>query len=364
MRDMELRRMLRRDEAVVFRLRELYRRYGYAHYRMSKFEAYDFYLRNKDFLISEAVLTFTDTDGKLMALKPDVTLSIIRGARDAAGALQKVFYNENVYRAAPGAHGFREIMQAGLECIGDLDLCAMGEVALLAARSLAVISGDYLLDLSHLGFAAGLLAAGGAGPEDRRALLARMGEKNVPALEEGCAALGLDPGVTADLCRLTALYGPPDRVLPALEGMVRNPEMAAALEELRGVCGLMEDCRDRVRLDFSVVNDMRYYNGLVFRGYLPGVPSGVLAGGRYDNLPRRMGKRAGAIGFAVYLDLLERFLPEPPGEDGDVLLLYGPGTPAAAVARAAEALRREGRTVRVERAAPEGLTFREIREVR
>ena len=65
------------QEKVIFTLRKLYRENGYTQYRMSKFEEYDLYARNKDFLISDSVITFTDTNGKLMALKPDVTLNHI-----------------------------------------------------------------------------------------------------------------------------------------------------------------------------------------------------------------------------------------------------------------------------------------------
>ena len=37
------------NERVIFSLRELYRNAGYLQYKMSKFEEYDFYVRNKDF---------------------------------------------------------------------------------------------------------------------------------------------------------------------------------------------------------------------------------------------------------------------------------------------------------------------------
>ena len=60
--------VLKNDEKCVLEMRELYQRYGYAQYKMSKFEEYDLYVRNKDFLVSDNVITFTDTDGKLMAL--------------------------------------------------------------------------------------------------------------------------------------------------------------------------------------------------------------------------------------------------------------------------------------------------------
>ena len=151
--------------------------------------------------------------------------------------------------------------------------------------------------------------------------------------------------------------------LEALREMVRNETMAQALEELESVCALVGDASSHLRLDFSVVNDMSYYNGLIFRGYLPGLPSGILAGGRYDNLLKKMGKSAGAIGFAVYLDLLEHMDSREESYDADVLLLYGPDTAPNKVARAAEENRRAGFSVRTERQVPPGLKFRWVREV-
>ena len=97
------------EERIMFSLRELYEAYGYSRYKMLKFEEYDFYSRNKDFLVSENVLTFTDLNGKLMALKPDVTLSIVRGSPDRTDSVRKVFYNENVYRTAGSTRSFREV---------------------------------------------------------------------------------------------------------------------------------------------------------------------------------------------------------------------------------------------------------------
>ncbi|HJJ46516.1 MAG TPA: hypothetical protein O0Y17_05505, partial [Methanocorpusculum sp.] len=61
------------EEKTILKLRTLYRRYGYLPYKMNRFEEYDLYVRNKDFLVSDSIITFTDTGGKLMALKPDVT---------------------------------------------------------------------------------------------------------------------------------------------------------------------------------------------------------------------------------------------------------------------------------------------------
>lgn len=98
-------------EQVTFRLRSLYSRHGYTRFKMNKFEEYDLYAGNKDFLISDSVITFTDGNGRLMALKPDVTLSIVKSSRDEPEGLQKLYYNETVYRPARGSGTFQELMQ-------------------------------------------------------------------------------------------------------------------------------------------------------------------------------------------------------------------------------------------------------------
>ena len=74
--------LLKREEKAIITLRSLYRKYGYMPYKMNKFEEYELYMRNKEFLVSDRIITFNDTNGKLLALKPDVTLSIIKNGED------------------------------------------------------------------------------------------------------------------------------------------------------------------------------------------------------------------------------------------------------------------------------------------
>ena len=128
--------ILKYDEKASCILRSLYKQYGYKQYKMNKFEEYELYLENKDFLISDNIITFTDTNNKLMALKPDVTLSIIKNLSKENTDLQKLFYTENVYRISDRTESFKEIMQVGLECIGNIDTYCIYEVLKLAAESL------------------------------------------------------------------------------------------------------------------------------------------------------------------------------------------------------------------------------------
>lgn len=346
-------------ESTLSRLCALYDRYGYSRFRMSKFEEYDLYVRNKSFLLSDHMITFTDTSGTLMALKPDVTLSIVKNSRESAGCLQKVYYDESVYRVAKGAHGFSEIRQIGLECLGDVDVYGMAEVLMLAAESLSALSDDFVLDVSHLGVLSAVLDEMKVGDAVRASLIACVGEKNLHGIDAICAEEGAD-GETLKL--LVSGYGAAERVLPPLAGALQSESGREALAELSATLAVLGSLGygDRVRVDFSVVNDMSYYNGVVFKGFVRGVPAGVLSGGRYDLLMKRMGKNASAVGFAVYPDLLEEWHAPRKEYDVDAVLLYDESDDPAAVLGAVRRLCAEGVSVTAQHALPEKLRYRRL----
>ncbi len=348
-------------EQAVFALRGLYRQYGYTQYKMSKFEEYDLYVRNKDFLVGDGVITFTDTDGKLMALKPDVTLSIIKNSKDDVRGMQKVYYNENVYRISRNTHTFKEIMQTGLECIGEIDVYAMAEVVLLALRSLETISRSSVLDLSHLGVLSALTEALAIPEEEKKNLISCVGEKNLHGIREICLAHGVGEEMTEKLTALVSVYGKPREVLMKLKTLsIEGAESAVA--ELEAIISALEAAgvANRLRIDFSVVNDMNYYSGIVFRGFVEGIPDGILSGGRYDKLMQKMGRHAGAIGFAVYLDMLALLDTRKKEYDADIVLLYGDDADAGDVLRAMALLSGMGKTVLAEKEIPENIRYREL----
>lgn len=306
-------KLLGRDERAAFALRALFEANGFSRFSMGRFEKYDLYAGNKDFLASDRMITFTDVDGTLMALKPDVTLSVIRRSDDGRGRVNRVYYNENVYRAPRGGGGFREIMQTGVECIGELSGEDISRTVALAAESMETVGEPYVLNISHLGFTSGLFASAGVARTDYPVAIQCVREKNAPAMEQFCRRLGIEPG---RLMRLIGIHGGLGDTLPELRDMCPaagdgSAEMSAALEQLDAIYRLLDEGgkAGAVRLDFSVVNNMAYYDGVVFQGYIRGIPDSVLSGGQYDSLARKMGKRAGAIGFAIYLNKLEYLEP-------------------------------------------------------
>ena len=316
--------VLRSDERAIYALRELYSKFGYSRYKVGRFEEYDLYARNKSFLVSENILTFTDTNGKLMALKPDVTLSIIKNISDGKNETHKLYYNENVYRTSAESHGFKEIMQTGLECVGNIDTYAQSEVVMLALKSLESISNEYILDISHMGLVEGLIDAAGLEDGARDEAMDYIKSKNVGALKNLYASTSVSEDVCAVTCRLTEMYSTLDEALEVIRINLKNDKMTHAYTELVSINEAMKayGVSEKLYFDFSVVNDRNYYDGVIFKGFINGIPTGVLSGGRYDKLLSRMGKQCGAIGFAVYLDTLERFGNEDNGYDTDILLVY------------------------------------------
>ncbi len=353
--------LLNGGDSVTQSLGKLYRKFGYSRYKMSKFEEYDTYVKNKDFLISDRVITFTDVSGKLLAMKPDVTISIIKNTDDSDGAVHKLYYKENVYRVSNGSHGFKEIMQMGLECIGAIDSYSISEVILLASKSLAAISSNYVLDISHMGFVSALLKQAGFESHEAGTVLNAIGEKNMPLLLSICKEKNLSADLTSKITGLINIYGPISGVVQKLHDISVNDETEKALNELCDVCEVIKctDAAENVRIDFSVVNDMNYYNGLVFRGYIEGIPTGVLSGGQYDKLMTKMGKKSKALGFAVYLDLLEMLDMGKNDFDADVLILYGEDISPADVYKEAQKYIDSNKSVLVLKRAPESIRCKE-----
>lgn len=327
-------------------LNQLYEGYGYRKFRMSKFEDYDLYAQNKDFLKKGHIITFTDVDGSLKALKPDITLSIMK---NNSGDSEKVYYNENVYREMGGI--FKEILQVGVESVGQIDPYAEAEVIALAAKSLKLLSEDYVLDLSDVSFVRCLLGGMGLDGRDQEKVLALIAQKNAPGIQ-ALADQGILSAPDAQaLQELMGIYAPLKEGIAQAGRLARTNESWEILRQLSATASLLEafGLNGQIRLDFSLVNSMDYYNGVIFQGFLPNIPFPALSGGRYDNLPRKMGKQVGAIGFALYMGRLEQYFSQERQYDADLLLTYGPDADLAKLAAFAEQIRAKGCTVRCER---------------
>ena len=116
---------------------------------------------------------------------------------------------------------------------------------------------------------------------------------------------------------------------------------------------------DKIQLDLSLVNDIDYYNGIIFRGYIRKLPGCVLAGGQYDKAMKILGKAGGAVGFAIYLDELTKGAQTPQLYDVDAVLLYSEEDAISDVFAAVCALQEKGMSVSAQTSDATELRYRE-----
>lgn len=189
----------------------------------------------------------------------------------------------------------------GVECLGALERADVNQVIVLAARSLAVISSDTMLALSSLDILSEALDSLGLTTQQRARAQQYMAERNAHEL----VRLSREAGATDDATsRLLALLRLPADIADALDRLRELGFSAALIDELASAVQALQDAgfAQMSCIDFSLVNDTAYYNGLVFQGFAAGVPRAVIMGGQYDNLLVKLGRNLRAVGFAVYMD--------------------------------------------------------------
>ena len=353
---------LQQDEIVTLELRGLYEQFGYRKYKMGRFEEYRLYVENKDFLGSDKVISFTDLDGRLLALKPDVTLSIIKNSKATRKNSEKLYYIENVYRESKESHTYQEIHQMGLEFIGDVDRYGVVEVLALAAQSLRSVSPDYLLEISHMNFVVEFLDKLNISENIKHKLLRLIRNKNVSGLEKTASGEELSEREREVLFAIPLLYGEIGKTIKSARALAISPEMRKSVDELEEILVLLKTAGygGNCQVDFSMVNDIDYYNGIVFRGYVKDLARLVLAGGQYDLAMKRFGKDVDAIGFALYLNEVSRINGKKGTTDVDSILLYEDDVDLKALIKEVQREQKKGLKVWVGRNLPPDVTYKEI----
>lgn len=350
------------EDRLPLKLSKLYEQFGYQKYCMSKFEEYGFYSDNRDFLSTDGIIAFNNSAGKLMALKPDITLSIVKNARTLPHTNARYYFNENVYRISEETHDCKEIKQCGIELLGDIDSHATAEIVLLALKSLEKIDLDFSLIISHIAFVSSALEDAGIFGENRRKILSFIKRKNRHDLVRWCEENSVPQSIVERLIKISSISGNLSEVLPILKELVTGEKSAAAYDELHSLSVSLGGLAlfNKLRLDLSVLNHLDYYNGILLQGYVKNSPAPVLSGGRYDSLAKKIRGDGGAFGFALYLDGLNLYYPNKGDFDCDAVILYEQSD--ANLLNIVNDMCQKGSKVRVERKMPEGIKAKKIFE--
>ena len=334
------------EENILFQFGKMYEKFGYVKLKMSKFEKYDFYINNKYFLNSSGMITFTDINGDLLALKPHTTLSIAKRWRVGPNKVSKIYYHDDVYRICRKTKLYEKITQYGVECIGDIDLYNLCEVVGLAADSLKSISNETVLNISHLGVIIALLSDFNIEEMQQFELFKFIEDKNVKGIQTICTIVEIPDDVVNQILSLVSAYGPVEIVMPKLKKKITNSDAVKCLDELEQVVKVVQSqVNTKIIIDMSMtMGYMNYYDGIMFKGFVRDISDNVIIGGQYNKLMKCFGRSINAIGFAIYLDFIGR-RENKEKHDIDVFVLYSDNDDVNAVYDKVRSLTNRGSVV-------------------
>lgn len=289
---------------------------------------------------------FFDSQGDLLAMRPDVTLQVARmcGTRLSGeeGPL-RFRYTQRVFREAETQlqAAAREMTQIGIECIGPQGPEADAEVVELMARALA-ISGvaEFKLSLATVGVLRALLARSGAPESWRSQVLKAYHASNYVELDALCdvanpqmaaQAAGVAPAYAAAICELPRIRGGREAI-EQVRTLVAPLGCMDGLDDLQQTFDLLagRGLESRLLVDFSVMSSFDYYTGIVFEAYAPQLGTPLGSGGRYDNMVAAYGASRPAAGFAFYLEQAMAAAAKGAGADGGAAAAAPEGEAAAA----------------------------------
>ena len=248
----------------------------------------------------ENLYKLTDNTGHLLALRPDNTTPIARIAATKlrnAELPQKLYYNQNIYRINTDYSGKRnEILQSGIELIGESGLKADLLCIMTALEALKSLGLKCKLEIGHVGFFNALLKELDLDDEEAATVRNFVEMKNFVSLNM------FDKNLQNEKIRkLPLLYGGNEVFEEAAELASGNRDANDALDYVKKVYDLLDSAgyAEKIMVDMGIVHKFDYYTGIVFRGYIEGAGEPVLKGGRYDNLISAFGYDLPATGFAI-----------------------------------------------------------------
>jgi len=257
---------------------------------------------------------FTDNDGRLLALRPDVTSSVARVAATLLADRPRPLrfcYAAPVFRQQPQSHAEwrRENTQLGCELIGASGKQADLEVLRLAAEILARLDLHFCVTINNVEFFNGVAAELDLDLSNRERLRRLIDTREAAELERFLK----DPA----LAQLTQLTGKRD-VLQAARRLVDNERSAAALQSLEDLWLEIESLglQDSFEIDLGDIPSLDYYTGLSLKIFVHGAGSSIGRGGRYDGLTGNFGRAEPAVGFVLNLDALTEIVARRVSKDG------------------------------------------------
>jgi len=278
---------------------------GYNEIETPILEFFDVFAGVKPSIEQEHMFKLIDPEGRVLVLRPDITMPIARVAGTKMGDHPlplRLFYLGNVYRYGEfQACKQREVAQAGVELLGVDGPEADAEVIAMAIQLfLDLRLAEFQIDIGQVEFFKGLIEEAGISEQEAEEIRTLIDQKNMLALEMLLKKLPISVHIKETMYRLPQLYGDSEILTEAMK-ISRSPKCRAALENIYQVYGILKDYGfgRYITFDLGMVQSFNFYTGIIFRGITKELGYPVCGGGRYDRLVSEFGRDLPATGFAI-----------------------------------------------------------------
>lgn len=312
-------------KSVINNISSVFDNFGYRNIDTPTLEFFDIFSEERGSVPSKDLFKLFDREGNTIVLKPDNTPSIARHVAKNymdSKVPVKLSYNTNTFINNSELQGkLKEATQIGCELINDKSVDGDAEIIALVVESLKNSGLDnFLVDIGQVDFYKGLIEEAGLDDSTEEKLRTRIENKNVFGVEDLLNEYKVDEKVKQAFLDLPTLYGSIE-ILDKAKSVTNNEKSLKAIKRLEKLYALLEEygVSAYVSFDLGMISNYTYYTGIIFKAYTHGLGDEIVAGGRYDNLIGQYGKKAPAVGFAIYVD---RFIPILKSMDVDYSMYY------------------------------------------
>jgi len=292
-------------ERLERKFMDLFHRWGYRSVETPMYEYYDVFSDSSKYKQQEEILKFVDRNGRIVALRPDMTVPVARMvATKMASELMplRLCYCGDVFRYDDLQAGRqRQFTQVGAELIGKGSVLADAEIVAMAVTALKEVNLDNIhVVIGHVGVFKAIIERSGIGWDCAARISRLIDQKNMPALETALEEMGVDNDYKKMLIELPRWFGKMS-MLNELKETIKEPMVAAAVDEVYRIYEVLAawGMEEIVSVDLSILPDLDYYTGMVFNAFVAELGYSICGGGRYDNLLSNFGADLPATGFAV-----------------------------------------------------------------
>ena len=282
-------------------LRNIFSKNNYKEVLMPSFEYVDLYKQLDSGFEQEKMFQYINHEGKNVAMRCDFTIPLARfySTNSYENEEARYCYFVKVYRKETMHKGrSSEFFQGGVELINKAGIAGDKECLNMIQESLPHLGlSNILIELGSAAFFNRLCSLVGDNTDELKEILKY---RDISKMKRFVAKNNFDSKLNSLLLTLPRAFGS----LESLEPIIANIDdeiLQEAMKHLKELYNSLDN-QQSIIFDLGMVPTMKYYTGLMIKGYSDKCAQPIISGGRYDDLLPRFNKNVGAIGFCYHMN--------------------------------------------------------------